>query len=1844
MALTTSAGPNWISQYGAARNKAKSALQKGTVEADIDWDELQLLAERAGVADLYSQEALVQENYVPTTDPEYAYSGQQSAIGKSAGTAATFDDEEEAADEEAAVPAAYTQEELDSVDINSVLDSYGMYGPNYQEEFFKFADFATPLEHEAFRNFQASGGYKAELKSRRDAAADEVEDQFDEEDSGDDVDRGEEGLREDRYNEFVRMLQEDPYRTDINMNAIYNEDRALGDMVNSYLGSTDYLNAQRDADGAEDETDDPEVDPVVDPIVEDEVVEWDYNAELRTFVADNYAKFKTRIAAGDDITTSVMDLLLSAGASPEVASAKAADATMFITGRVQTELDAEADAETDEGEQPIVEEDPAVVVEEPIVDEEPVVVEEEPVVDEEPVVVVDVAGNEIVPENDAQVDMDESVNEILRLIDGVDFSDATQVEDVRATIEGVFEDYGVALDGILSIEGASNVIDKYIDDILVQSLEQSTELFEDTDPEETFGRKAEAGIEISMERIIDSLAIDEKEILEKTSTLINQKYDDAFERLGRLGLIEGGGIAASGTNIRQAEELESARATELIQAELEVGEKYRAELRETLLLFENIKTSRATEAIEEQKIRISTTQQLLDFVVSLEEIRLGGRAADVSESRLLLEERSLDIEDFRARADERLREAELTGLLDEEETLAMREVMSRIELDKKRLDLEAKIADRELSIQEKAQALNDLVQIRTLNLEAKKFNLEESLGMSGMDIEERRIALDEVMANAGMSIEERKLALDTLLGEGELAIRADLAVAEIEQITINNYLMQKEDRRADIELRLQEGEINNRMALDMRRLDLETFITANDIELRTRGLDIQETELEQRAGETAEEFAIRREELKQRAGETTEEFALRRDELKQRVAETDEEYKFRREQLGLEEKLGFARLEQEGQKIGLEERRVLLDEMVEVGRLDLATQQLAFEELMSNQEYDLAERRYYTDQLLANRGLDQRDKEILTNEMLANSKISLDEARLEYEKLSDEKRLALEERGLVLREDMTEAEIQVLNRNMQLSEDRLELEKTSMANTEAARAFEQSMALADRTGFYVGLDGTMIPTMASRTADREFELREKGLDIEAERLRISSNQFDEGLKQQIAEFAATHDLNLRETEALIAKTEADIAAQSARLAQDIAQADEGNKINWESLRLRGVEIEVGKEATEEEMAFRREQLQLQIEQQNLDRANDASQFAESLDLSLAEFESAQDRWETEWQFSSEMAAKEFGLEEEEFLILKWQIEQDIELKGKSLEEASAQWAAEFGLDEEQVRQAMEFSEATFNERVRTIGLENDLTEAQSDALAAELAKFNKEEQRRDTMWEDVLGDKIDWDNEDDVKKFAAHMALINGTGLGGGGQGGKGGLFAPEPGIVESITEFGMDWLIKEYGDETANAVRGLLGDGFNAIFGGGGDDGTAEWLMDNGVEGVDWLLTDDGLVEDLRAPGAGVSTESAGAVAAVATKLGPAVMTALPYLPMAAAAAGVVYFGNRLWNEFQESDRLSKMSIRERADEWDARDPEAAAEADNNIKYFDLWFDTLPFKDQEVIYNNLMTDAVVEGEYGGEVDMAWDTRGLGGQWLDGQYGDKIPNKIGTKHNRNWATSLSGFESSTDPNALVNEARDLNAPQEDGSPAVLNKDPNNLTRTEVARLSEFWDSMTGEFRNAFLREATGLNYSRYDQSRLRDISPEEMQQAAATYVYGMDIMSQDTWSETLDTVSDTVSNVYNNQREVGDLTIGEVSTINRLYDQISIEDQEILTKYLDPDYKGKDYGSRYRVAFQLDPESDKSVKYKSDILWNVSRARADKGTRRQRQEEKDQGQADADQKQADAEQRAKDRG
>ena len=359
MALTTSAAPSWMSQYGSARNKAKSALKKGTPASDIDWAALQTLAERAGVGDLYSQEALIEENYVPTTDPLVAYErqGESLAIGESAGAASTFDDvDDPEVDAVTADPddpyglAGFTQEEVDAVDVEDIITRYGFFSGQDMDTTFAALEEGvatgdlTPVQQAVLFDYQQSDEYK---QRESEWTADQQEELRRQRELDEGETRGEEGLREDRYNEFVRMLQEDPNRTDINIDAIYGEDSALGDMVNAYLGSSEYLQAQSDADRGDDAVvDDAVVDDAVvdDAVVDDAVVEWDYTANLGQFVADNYAKFKNRIAAGDDITNSVMDLLLSAGASVEVAKANAADAASFIIGRAQTELDAEAEA------------------------------------------------------------------------------------------------------------------------------------------------------------------------------------------------------------------------------------------------------------------------------------------------------------------------------------------------------------------------------------------------------------------------------------------------------------------------------------------------------------------------------------------------------------------------------------------------------------------------------------------------------------------------------------------------------------------------------------------------------------------------------------------------------------------------------------------------------------------------------------------------------------------------------------------------------------------------------------------------------------------------------------------------------------------------------------------------------------------------------------------------------------------------------------------------------------------------------------------------------------------------------------------------------------------------------------------------------------------------------------------------------------------------------------------------------------------------------------------------------------------------------------------------------------
>ncbi len=587
----------------------------------------------------------------------------------------------------------------------------------------------------------------------------------------------------------------------------------------------------------------------------------------------------------------------------------------------------------------------------PIEDEvvEPPPTEEDvttPPTEDEQVVVTNAANDDIVVTNTPD-DMDEFVSEIVNIIDTMSIENVEDLDEIKSSLVGVFEDYKQSITSLADAEAAKNIIDQHIDTILSNALQSSETLFVDFDEEETFGRPARSGIELSMERIIDQIDIDRQELVAKATNLVNMRYDQAYEALARKGLLEGGGISASGGNIRSAQDLESQRAIDLAEKEIEVDEKLRAELRDTLTLLDAIQRSRTEEEVTQQGARVDTTQQLLDFVIDLENLRLSQRQVSVAE-------RGMTLEEYRQSVEEKIQAAQLTGELDGEQTIALREMLSRVEIENRKLDLEQQLLDNNLSISERTLALNELTSLRQIELEAKRFNLEEALGLRGMSLQERRLILDEFLGEAGVDQAERELVLKQLLGEGDLAIRRELAGAEIKRIDSQTYIEEKRLLLDQLDQEFNEGIINRRIYIEEQRLELDRFVESNRINLERNNQRIQEKKVD---------F--------------------------DRLSDT--------EKLELESDLGFQRLALEGERIDIEDRRLLLEDFVSNTRLTFEERQITLEELIKNQEIDLAERAQYAEELFRNTTLTQRDQEIAVQTMLANASIRQDDRSLDIE-------------------------------------------------------------------------------------------------------------------------------------------------------------------------------------------------------------------------------------------------------------------------------------------------------------------------------------------------------------------------------------------------------------------------------------------------------------------------------------------------------------------------------------------------------------------------------------------------------------------------------------------------------------------------------------------------------------------------------------------------------------------------------------------------------------------------------------------------------------------------------
>ena len=513
------------------------------------------------------------------------------------------------------------------------------------------------------------------------------------------------------------------------------------------------------------------------------------------------------------------------------------------------------------------------------------------------------------------------------------------------------------MESLANLEGAAQIIDKYMDDILDQALNYTLNMFEDEDSTEFFGRKSRSGIEETIERVYTQLDVDLAERKEKVTSLVNLRYDQAAERLARAGLIEAGGITGSGTYMARLEQLETERAASIIEKELEADDWVRGELKEVATMLENLKTSMAAEEETRQATRLDTTSQLLDFVTKLEEVRLSERQVSVQEG-------ALDLDAYNSAVDEKIRIAEQTGMLDGEETVVLREIYSRMELENRRLDLEAIWFDEEMDFNSRVQAFREVVDIKRIGLEARKMNLEETLGLAGLQLEERRLKLDQYLGEAGVALEERGLIIDMMLGEGDLNIRRDQLGIERDRLDSQSFV---ENQRLLIDQQkvdLEEKNIDNRYAQEEQRLQFDYFVEGNRTTLTLNDQKIQQ-----------ERNDISR---------------LNLDIEAERL-----EYEERRDIL--DRSLGFARLNLEGEALSLEDRKFVFDQMLQQRKLTLEEQRMAFEEVMFNEEMDLADRRLYLEGTIAKSNLDDADADRAVDWYLANAKVRQDDRSLDLQ-------------------------------------------------------------------------------------------------------------------------------------------------------------------------------------------------------------------------------------------------------------------------------------------------------------------------------------------------------------------------------------------------------------------------------------------------------------------------------------------------------------------------------------------------------------------------------------------------------------------------------------------------------------------------------------------------------------------------------------------------------------------------------------------------------------------------------------------------------------------------------
>jgi len=842
-----------------------------------------------------------------------------------------------------------------------------------------------------------------------------------------------------------------------------------------------------------------------------------------------------------------------------------------------------------------------------------------PIADDEDVVIEGLDGDDIEPSGD-ESDLDEFAAEFITLVENIDLSNAETIKEIKATLDEVYNNYKTDLEDFAEAEAAINIVDRYLPTILEEILSASQSLFEADDA-------ADDELNSKIDTILESMEVDRDDLLSKQINLINMRYDKAYEGLQRKGLIEGGGISASGANIRSGIELEEKRTQDLIQAEINLDEKLRLEAKETLTLLDSINRSRTTQAITEQQSRTETAQQLLDFVLDLESLRLGQREAAVGERGVAVDERQITLAEYRAQVDERLAEAELTGKLGEVETIALREMLSRVEIENRKLELENIALDANISIEERTAALNELSTIKNIELDAKKYNLEEVLGLQGLSLSERRLRLDEFLGEAGIEAEEREFVLNKMLGEGELAIRREQQDLEFARFNLTDFIERKNLLLAENQQKLEAGQINERQALEEQRLLLDQFIANNKVVLDQNAQRIDEKRLEY-------------------------------DQLS------------REEQLDWEKTLGLERLSLEGEQLDLEEKRILLQDLTANRSIDLDQKQLVLEEAIFNTEFDLSERQFFLEEFLSKSELSLRDQQIAQEMILSNARIRQDDERLDLEerqytleetlRVSDQLGFIINKDGIpvkTLKAKAQEDSSRLANQGLDLERQQLDatIDQFNKELQQQFRMFQANYGLSERElsnaqeefSKRYELDAAEL-NLTIRTAFEQNILNIEELDIRRGELDLSKIQVENEAELALARLDADADA-----------LQAQITQQSLDRELDKLEAAGNLKLSYLEFEARRSEAERMDELalteaaneyaiSREKLALTRYQVDQDVLQRGLDRAQSARFWANEFGLDKRQVEQALDFAKDLHDEKLIALRQEYDMTEEEF--------------------------------------------------------------------------------------------------------------------------------------------------------------------------------------------------------------------------------------------------------------------------------------------------------------------------------------------------------------------------------------------------------------------------------------------------------------------------------------------------------------------------------------------------------------------------------------------------------------------